>query len=50
MEAVMEDRMANKRNVVQMPSASSRKEEAPPVKEPTRSDAIQLMKAKRGQL
>ena len=50
MAAVMADRMNSKRNVVQMPTSSSRSEEKPAPKEPTRSDAIQQMKAKRGQL
>jgi hypothetical protein len=45
----MEDRMANKRKIVTLPSANARKEETPPPKTPTRSDAIQLMKEKRGQ-
>jgi hypothetical protein len=45
----MEDRMANKRKIVTLPSANARKEETPPPKVPTRSDAIQLMKEKRGQ-
>jgi hypothetical protein len=46
----MEDRMANKRKIVTLPSANARKEEAPAPKQATRSDAIMQMKAKRGQL
>jgi len=46
----MEDRMANKRKIVSLPNANARKEEAPAPKQPTRSDAIMQMKAKRGQL
>lgn len=46
----MEDRMANKRKIVTLPNANARKEEAPAPKQPTRSDAIMQMKAKRGQL
>jgi hypothetical protein len=45
----MEDRMAQKRNIVTLPNASARKEETPPPKQPSRSDAIQMMKEKRGQ-
>jgi len=45
----MEDRMANKRKIVTLPSANARKEETAPPKVPTRADAIQLMKEKRGQ-
>ena len=46
----MEDRMANKRKVVTLPSANARKEETPAPRVPTRSDAIEQMKARRGQL
>lgn len=45
----MEDRMANKRKIVTLPSANARKEETPAPKAPTRTDAIQKMKESRGQ-
>lgn len=45
----MTERKLQKRNIPAMPSASARNEPAPPPKAPTRSDAIQQMKAKRGQ-
>jgi CapZ-interacting protein len=45
----MEERKAAKRSIPAMPSASARNEPAPPPRQPTRSDAIQQMKEKRGQ-
>lgn len=51
-ESVMPDmgeRKAAKRSIPAMPSASARNEPAPPPRQPTRSDAIQQMKEKRGQ-
>lgn len=45
----MTERKAAKRSIPAMPSASARNEPAPPPKAPTRSDAIQQMKEKRGQ-
>jgi ribonuclease E len=45
----MEERKTAKRSIPAMPSASARNEPAPPPRQPTRSDAIQQMKEKRGQ-
>ena len=45
----MEERKTAKRSIPAMPSASARNEPAPPPRTPTRSDAIQQMKEKRGQ-
>ena len=45
----MEDRKEKKKSIPAMPSASARNEPPPPPKQPTRSDAIAQMKAKRGQ-
>jgi len=45
----MAERKAAKRSIPAMPSASARNEPAPPPKQPTRTDAIQQMKEKRGQ-
>lgn len=45
----MGERKAAKRSIPAMPSASARNEPAPPPRQPTRSDAIQQMKEKRGQ-
>lgn len=46
----MTDRTAQKRNIPAMPSASARNEPAPEPEKPTRSSAINAMKAKRGQM
>ena len=48
-EADMKARKISKKNIPALPSASARNEPPPPPKQPTRSDAIAQMKAKRGQ-
>lgn len=46
----MEERMASKRAIPGMPSASARNEAPPPPPKPTRETAIEEMKRKRGQM
>lgn len=45
----MSERVLKKKKLAEVPSASARNEPAPEKKEPTRTDAIQQMKARRGQ-
>jgi hypothetical protein len=45
----MEERNLRKRAIAEVPSASARNEPAPPPEKPTRSSAIEKMKAARGQ-
>lgn len=45
----MQERVAAKQEIPEMPSAAARNEPEPPKKAPTRSDAIQEMKVRRGQ-